>query len=94
MKIQSEHYAQLESAIRRVQSEHPAATAQSYLDQGLTVKRFRWDLLWAAVRKGYIKIGEERNRATYDGPGVYLPLYDYANDDHIDTALRRITDTK
>ncbi len=87
MKIKPEHYAQMEQALQRAQADDPSMTLQSYLDRDLTPMRFRWDLLWAASRRGYIKIGHAHN-------GAGCPVYDYANDSHIDTALKRITDTK
>ena len=80
MKMQPEHYAQLDQAVQRVQSENPSATIQSYLARGLTAMRFRWDLLYATTRLGYF---------SFDG----CALYSYLNDTHIDTALRRITGT-
>lgn len=45
-----------------------------YRAERLTDKRYRWDLLWAC---GMAKF-------------VINTLYDYCNDDHIDTALREI----
>lgn len=49
-----------------------------YMRAGLTQKRYRWDL-WR--RAGLLQF-------TCD------VLYEYANDDHIDTALRKITNTE
>ncbi len=80
MKMQSEHYEQLEQAVQRVQSDKPTITVQSYLVRGLTALRFRWDLLYATVDKGYVDFD-------------FDALYDYLDDSHIDTALRRITGT-
>lgn len=39
----------------------------------ISAKRFRWDLLWASRSSSWISEN----------------IYPYANDDHIDTALRR-----
>lgn len=81
MKIKPEHYALLESAVNRARQENPAATREAYLAAGLTEMRWRWDLLSASRLRIGDGIGQK------DG----VPIYAYANDDHIDTALRRIT---
>ena len=88
MKIKPEHYTQLENAINRVRNELPHSKLEEYLEAGNTAKRYRWDLLWYASRAGFIRIV---GRAM---GGVDCPIYEYANDDHIDTALRKITGTK
>lgn len=86
MKIKPEHYELLKQAIEQVQSEHPDLTVEYYESIGRSAKRYRWDCLWFAGRKGYIKIG--------DGKGIDgVPIYEYCNDSHIDTALRKITGT-
>ena len=51
----------------------------AYLASGNTARRWRWDLLWTATR---------------NTPELMRGIYDYANDEHIDTALRRITTTR
>ena len=76
MKIKPEHYTELSAAVLGQYSE---AAARKYQAAGLSPMRFRWDMLWASR----IRIGDGRGM---DG----LPIYEYANDDHIDTALRRI----
>lgn len=50
-------------------------TLASYTARGLSEKRWRWDWLWRAGISQWI--GEN--------------IYPYANDEHIDTALRQIT---
>jgi hypothetical protein len=50
-----------------------------YLRGGNTAKTWRWDCLWTARDTTQELMAE---------------IYQYANDDHIDTALRRITNTK
>ena len=76
MKIRQEHYKILLNGLRgilpRLQQGQPA-----YVEEGLTPKRFRWDALYATK----LRVSSERNECE-------LPLYDYMNDDHIDTALR------
>lgn len=58
-------------------------TLDEYKAHGLTPKRWRWDLLWRAKRVGYL-------------PERFIEdtVYAYANDEHIDTVLRRATATK
>ena len=51
-----------------------APTLQSYLARGLSEKRWRWDMLYAVKLSSWICAN----------------IYPYANDDHIDTALRSI----
>jgi hypothetical protein len=85
MKIKPADYEQLEQAVNRVLSEHPNMTVQGYASVGLSAMRFRWDTLWATIRRGYFP-----RLSTCDEGSLYA----YCNDDHIDTALRRITGTK
>lgn len=79
MKIKDEDYAVLKAAVEQVLDAHPQAMAE-YRKLERTPMRFRWDVLW----KSGLKIG--------DGVGMSgdVNLYAYANDDHIDTALRAI----
>jgi hypothetical protein len=78
MKITHEHYQTLCYAIYR--SQQGMATLSEYEQQGLTSERWRWDLLHRAQRLGFLP-----ERFVID------TLYPYVNDNHIDTALRRIT---
>jgi len=48
-----------------------------YQAAGLSAKRYRWDCVWAIP-------SDARN-------SWFNKVYQYANDDHIDTALRKIT---
>jgi hypothetical protein len=50
-----------------------------YRDRGLSDKRYRWDCVWSV---------HSSLKEWFDN------VYQYANDDHIDTALRKITETK
>lgn len=78
LKITREHYALLETACRAVLAEKPDARAQ-YARAGLSQMRFRWDVLYASKingARGVLWISDT--------------LYSYLNDDHIDSALRRI----
>jgi hypothetical protein len=52
----------------------PAPTLASYTARGLTEKRWRWDQLYAAKLSTWICDN----------------IYPYANDDHLDTALKHI----
>ena len=83
MKITPEDYAVLESAIKRTIAQ-TGLSLDNYTSLGLTAKRYRWDLL----EKSQIKIGDGIN---IDGD---VNIYAYANNNHIDTALRKITKTK
>ncbi len=79
MKITPDHFRTLSHAI--YQAQQGMDTLDEYVNQhGLTAKRWRWDLLWRARRLGFLP-----ERFVVD------EIYSYANDDHIDTALRRIT---
>jgi hypothetical protein len=52
---------------------------ETYRKAGLSDKRYRWDCFWAIERE------QRREWVTR--------IYKFANDDHIDTALRKITGT-
>lgn len=77
MKIAKSDYAVMREKMFDVLQELPTA-AYEYNEN--KHRWFRWDVLWATG----LKIG--------DGVGMPgdLNLYAYANDDHIDTALKRI----
>lgn len=79
MKISEKHYRTLKAAIDRVTRTSPDAE-QTYRLHGFTLKRFRWDCLRAASIDG--KPGIRWICDTLYPAGL--------NDDHIDTALRRI----
>lgn len=81
MKIKPEHYAKLEKGVRAAVEQHPHSR-EAYQKAGMSEKRYRWDLLYASQIDGV-----SGNLWICDA------LYPYANDDHIDTALRRITRT-
>ena len=50
-----------------------------YREKGLSDQRYRWDCLWSINIK--------------DRTEWFDRVYEYANDDHVDTALREITGT-
>ena len=84
MKISTEHYAALSDQVDALDSECDlSAYAESYQRDGLRPKRFRWDCLQAA----HINVTESPDSP--DRGRVHIPLYDYCDDTHIDTALRR-----
>jgi hypothetical protein len=83
MKITPEDYAVLEKAVRRTLSQ-TGLTLDNYTSLGLSAKRYRWDML----EKSGIKIGD--GKCKHGDVNIYA----YANDTHIDTALRRITKTR
>ncbi|SIS92998.1 hypothetical protein [Neptunomonas antarctica] len=83
MKITPEDYAILESAIKRTITR-TGLSLDNYTSLGLTAKRYRWDML----EQSQIKVGDGIN---IDGD---VNIYAYANNNHIDTALRKITKTR
>jgi hypothetical protein len=78
MKITPKDYATLHMAITMVRAAGSMPEFPAYQAQGLSHRRWRWDLLW------YAKKVRLPHRFIED------TLYSYCNDDHIDTALRRI----
>jgi len=76
MKIKPEHYEYMKAAIGRLSSDIPRQ--RDFIQREGKAKdpdkRLRWDMLYLAGLTNWI--------CTY--------LYPYANDDHIDTALRSI----
>ena len=78
MKIKHEHYYYLEKSIYSYCNDNKTTLYdlwQQYKTKGLTEMRFRWDLTYAAKLT----------------PWICDNLYSYLNDNHIDTALRKIT---
>lgn len=72
MKIQQEHVEFIDNAIRDFNT---VEAKQHYVSQGLSAKRYRWDLLYKAGLSKWLCDN----------------IYPYANDDHIDTVLRSLT---
>jgi len=72
MKIKPEHVEHLRKAISEFTDTY---TLDEYKRNGLSEKRWRWDLTYRAKLT----------------PWICENLYPYANDEHIDTALRHIT---
>ena len=77
MKIKPEDFSVLQEKISHLDTEE---LRQKYQAESLSAKRYRWDLLYASK----VKIG--------DGIGTQgdVNVYGYADDSHIDTALRTI----
>lgn len=88
MKIKPEHYAVMEKAITESMTETPWLDTE-YQAAGFSPKLLRWDVL--TTRAG-ISVGDSIGMPCREGmdPSLFLPLYDYADDAHIDTALRAI----
>ena len=79
MKMKSEHYQALKTAIAAVLEAYPELPDRyrngQYPNADRTKdlnRRFRWDLFWAAKHR------------------FNIDVWDYLNDSHLDTALRRI----
>lgn len=88
MKIKAEHYDELVAMLDKLndkvkdcEKETTGAcndlghVQEAYVDQGLPLIRFRWDVLFA--------VPSEERRDWFD------KIYEYANDGHVDTALRK-----
>jgi hypothetical protein len=73
MKMKKEHYEYMREAIQAIETKFPEAKKQ-YFEAGLSAKRYRWDVLYAAKLSAW----------------VCDNLYSYLDDSHIDTALRHI----
>jgi len=71
MKMKQIHFNYLRTMIGALNSEQARA---EYRAKGLTLKRYQWDLTYAAGLSRFI----------------CESLYPYLNDDHIQTALNRI----
>lgn len=78
MKIKPEHYAVLRDEIKQVATPAKVAMHRTSLESDPQVKdinkRLRWDCLYVARLSAWISEN----------------IYPYANDEHIDTALRQI----
>lgn len=78
MKIKPEHFKILKDACEIVIAKHPDTYAQ-YQAEGLSNMRFNWDVLHASCIEG-----------VSGNAWICRNLYDYLNDEHINTALARI----
>ena len=84
MKITTEHYEQMKTAIASLDREAVNKHAEAVLSEGKFKdygKRMRWDLLHASKLS---------SRSADNFNFVCDVLYKYANDEHIDTALKNI----
>lgn len=78
MKIEGHHYRKIKDACDIVRAAYPSITLESYLADGLTEKRYVWDVYNAA------KIdGDSSLKFTCE------VLYRYLNDTHVYTAIRK-----
>lgn len=80
MKVTVEHIERLRTLVSPFLNK---TTADLYKDAGLSEKRYRWDALWAARRY---------DLDTEDA--LISEIYQYANDDHIDTVLRMLANER
>ncbi|MGX9389612.1 hypothetical protein ACWX0O_01680 [Nitrobacteraceae bacterium UC4449_H16] len=77
MKLTQEHVAHMTAAIAKIPEYKVAAHRQFIVNEGKSKdveKRLRWDLSYYAGLT----------------PWICEHVYSYANDDHVDTALRAI----
>lgn len=82
MKMERKHYNLLELIITTYLKDGPCATVDDYIRRGWTARKWRWDTLWESIF------------AYHNPQSIMFRLYDYLDDSHIDTALRKITKTK
>lgn len=80
MKIKGEYYDRLEAMVK---SSPSWGSLQEYRFLGRSDKSWRWNCLW--------NVADKHARGALMNE-LYYTLD--ANDDHIDTALRKITSTK
>ena len=80
MKMKKSHYIRLEQEINLILDRYPGAY-KTYQQKGLTNTRFNWDLFWMTTKKA---------KALQYGIWNYNDL-DYLQDEHINTALQKIT---
>lgn len=73
-KLTPDHFAHLRAVIREAQAKQPTETRAKYEEVGMNAQRHRWDLFHCSKVVRY----------------VCDHIYPYANDTHIDAALRAI----
>jgi len=87
MKMKEEDFEYLKNKIEEFLQKHEfdlEKLKEDYREAGFSMKRLRWDLFhYARVRPGHSI-----------GTPTEWNVYDYINNNHIDTALRKITNTK
>lgn len=88
MKIKPEHYEVMKKAITGAMNKAPWLEVE-YQAAGYGPKLLRFDTLF--TRSG-IRIGDSVGMTCPEDhdPALFLPLYDYMDDTHIDTALRQV----
>lgn len=79
LKMKDEHYTQLRDSLTTILPKLKSSE-EPYKDGGLSPMRFRWD----ALRASGLRAGDSVGMRTL------WPVYDYLNDEHIDSALRAI----
>lgn len=78
MKMKPEHFAELEALFPAAERRHITKGIPIYQEERLTPKRWRWD--------AFYRIHRPDRQAWFDRNAIYS----YLDDDHIDTALRKI----
>jgi hypothetical protein len=77
MKMKTADFEALRAMVElHAPSKFARAKADEYRERGLTPKRYRWDMFWS--------IPQDRRQDWF----ADFQIYNYLNDDHIDTALR------
>jgi len=75
MKMKQEHFKVLETRIKKILKRKGEFMYREYQELGYSDTRYNWDLLWESGMSGFMT----------------NQLYPYLDDDHINTALKRIT---
>jgi hypothetical protein len=76
MKMTATHFNQLETMIREHLPSDPISYVEELRTLELSEKRIRWDILW--------DVPYSKRENWFDA------VYQYLNDDHIDTALKAV----
>ena len=86
MKMTSDHYALMKKYVGDAVAKRPIH--RDSMEHGwITAKRYRWDMLH------YAKFPSHEGGTMSGTTFICKNLYPYLNDEHIDTALRQITET-
>ena len=88
MKMTRAHYTELSQIIFDYAESMPHPIGKywdDYKNDGLSFERFRWNVLWASRAMSTVPSARGLGAKAL---GAYL--YQYLNDSHIDTALRKI----
>lgn len=97
MKIKPEHLARLKEHVavyntpnnRRMYAKRDPSIFRIEHAQNLD-RRFRWDCLWGDMHKNTKLEGSDDPKYIANRVNLVNEMYEYMNDEHIDTALRSL----